>query len=379
MNSQSPSDPFHAVSQTLLKLKVVHLEFTLRAIQPVSWKGNLNSMIRGMFGWNLKELSCVRACDDAHLRDKKRKVKDCKVAHCSYARSFLGYGWPKDSIRVYPPPYRIHAPFRGPSELTLIHAGEHFRFGLTLFGKGIEDAPFWILSALRGVALELGAYKNSFRLESVCQPQTDELLWHEHLGGFPSLPTPLVLRDLIPPPPENLHECTSLLLTFETPWIQNAGVLAKAKFPKKSDPSSLSNHQADGEQAEEEEAFEDFDELEGMDHLPPLEEFCRAILRRAHALFYRFEYPYTFHLALEEIQNRTQSIAFGMLFPYEQTRKSSSHRIPIPFKGFIGEIQYSGISDPYWVWDLMCLGTVVGVGSQTMMGFGEISFEMSAF
>ena len=331
------NDSVEYVSQ-LAKLRFCHIRFHLRATKPVTFHGDLSSMIRGSLGWALKEVSCIRTCY-IRVQDHMKVPKDCGVSRCPFRRIFLAEEWPRYDLHVLPKNYRIIAPRY--EHAHTYHAGEILYFDLLLFGDGIADAPLWILAALKAGARGLGRKKVPFRLQEVHDIFTNDLLWTLDHTTPPIVPSSYSLQSFIPFYSPYIH---SISLSFYTPLILRN--------------SSLK---------------------EGSDELPALSILIKSALRRTHALMCSFEHFVQHRFISDEIELFASAEVSGSLHAHHQMRYSASQRNKIPQFGMMGTLHYVMNEYAEWVWMILHMGSIVGIGNQTILGFGgfEIHTESS--
>ena len=323
-------------------LRCVHLRCSFKALNPTQFYQSLSPTLRGAVGWALREISCVRGCSELAQRDRRKVQKNCKVPYCPYAKTFLSYGWPTSISRVHPATYRIITPYvDGRSD---IHASESFTFDLWLFGKNYNYSTYWILAFLKAGLKGIGESKSRLQLETVDEVFHQTRLWDIEASYHPQLAPYWQLSDVIQDLGEQSPSDESsyiIEIHWQTPYI--------------------------------------FKEITSVDHPMSLYQLAKAIIRRVHALFCAFEKNHPIFYEKETLQSYTQSeIICSHLSNSEQIRYSHNHKKNLRLDGIYGKVTYRLMSSYLrWIYYLLQIGELIGVGSQTMMGFG--SYRMYLF
>jgi len=330
--------------QTLLGLELSVIRYTLIAEERFDVAHDLSPTLRGALGWAMSELGCLGECPRAHSgapaqRARTRRghregpERDCKVSGCPYARSFLGKGWPEQGLRVLPQSYRICGPVA--LEPSTYLRGDELSFELTLFGAGADYALYWTLAMIRAAARGLGGARRGFYLAEAHDRLSGALLYERGRPLAPLSVSREPLSALIAPPPEAWAPAGALELTLQTPLL-----------------------------------------LRELPERPALSILSRAVMRRLHALYARFQAPLAHPLSADELDARARAQVSGSLGWREQHRRSSSSRGAVPQSGHVGTLTYHELSSPLWAHQLLSAGALIGIGQQTNMGLGRYQLKV---
>lgn len=335
----------------LLSLPISMLRFTLIAEQSVTLSGDLSSMLRGAMGWAMSDVGCLGEChwidqqpaqktggsrhtssSPHQSRRSHQKSKECTVPRCPYARSFLGEGWLREGLRVFPASYRISGPIYDVDRT--LSCGDELTFTLTLFGEGAVYAPLWINAMIKAATMGLTRQRAPFYVADVQDLMDGESLYRRELA--------------YPPRPAGMLELGELINPI---WGDSSSLCLKVVFHT---PLLLKN-------------------LKGT---PSLSEIVRSVLRRAHALHNRYLAPLEHPLSGDEIDALSRASISGELTRQSRERYSSSHQRKVPQNGGVGTLSFSQLSAPDWVYYVLCIGQWIGIGQQANLGLGRYDVEV---
>ena len=353
------NQPQTLAPESLERLKVALLKFTLRAEESIELPSFAGSTFRGAFGAVFRRIACAPHCRDA---------KTCLLASaCAYARIFEAVpdveGYRPATDGGLPRPFIIHPPF---PKLSTVRAGDAFSFHLALVGFASNYVPYFILTWRELGQVGIGRGRGRFRLETVesCLSLDDEkhtfadsetLLDHDTVADrepqtiysskdelVRNCLEPLTAERLLAASPglqqslgpeDTLHEPLRLTLELLTPMrLKSGGEFLRTALP--------------------------FDVLIG------------ALLRRLESLSY-FYCGGSLHLSYQALIAKAKEvkIAFSNLRWVEWHRYSRRQDRKIPWGGMLGRIEYAGDPTPFL--PFLTLGEIVGVGNNCAFGLGR--------
>lgn len=290
------------------------------------------SMLRGAFGHAFKKVSCAL---------RRQDCETCLLAEtCPYSFVFENHSADhadsspgKVRVAVRPHPYAFQPPF----ETNLIYQrGEHFSFGISLFGKANDYLPHIVyaveMMGENGIGRRNGADRGQFILEKI---STDNHLVYSSQSKVLDRRHPLTNLCLEPTPsPESV---ATLAVTFLTPLrlkhqnqFQNTlpfHLLIRAALRR---VATLEQYHADGE--------------------PVLD--YRGMTRRA-----------------EKINTVTSDCHWVDLERYSSRQKTAMF-----LGGMVGTIRYSGELNEFLPILRYCQKT--HLGKQTTFGLGQLALQV---
>ena len=335
----------HQYIDELTQLPICALRYTLIAEDEGRLFGDLTPTLRGAIGWALSEIGCLGECQwsrpisnqgrSSKIRSKSAaSPKHCDIDKCPYERTFNGGGWPKRGLRVLPQGYRLLAPIYSSPHSYL--PGEEVSFTLYLFGEASHYAPLWTQAIIKAAAKGIGDQPRRFHLAEAIDLHTQEALYERCAPYPPRLASRLPIAHLIDLPPASLlWSDLGIRVRLQRPWV-----------------------------------------IRKVGQRPALSQFCRANLRRSHAMYNRYFKSIEHPLHGDEIDFFSQAIQHGQLKVHTQKRYSSTAQRSIPQTGLIGDCLYTQIQSPDWVYKTLCLGAYLGIGQQANMGLGACDVEL---
>lgn len=316
-------------ASNLEHLKLARYEFVLTAQMDTVLPAFLGSTLRGAFGYEWKAVACQLAPDQRGkclLEDYCRNPKDC-----GYAAFFEPSSAPekklaarqKDPPRPFifePPP--IPKPVFGDVPEISLRKNDVLNFGLTIFGRFNDYAPFVFdalaLSARRG----LGNVRTEFELTAVADG-------NENISAQKTLP--FSLADLVQDRIAQIDTNKPLTLRWLTPL----------RLQQRSEPQNS------------------FGELVKSLSLR-LATLCELYGEA------RLEYDYA---ALVESARRVRTV-FSRLQQFDCTRYSNRQETTLRQTGWIGEIAFAG-EEILDLLPLVVAGEFLHVGKGTSFGLGR--------
>ena len=345
--------------ESLERLKVALLKFTLRAEETIVLPSFAGSTFRGAFGAVFRRIACAPHCQD---------VKTCILASaCAYARVFEAVpdveGYRPAADGGLPRPFIIHPPF---PRLSTVSAGDAFSFHMALVGFASSYLPYFILTWRELGRTGIGRGRGRFRLETVesclsLDPGKDGTAGSEPLPGHDTFasqkPQPIYsstdelvhnrlesltaerliaasprLRQALGPE-DTLHEQSRLTLELLTPMrLKSGGEFLRAALP--------------------------FDILLG------------ALLRRLESLSF-FYCGGSLHLDYQELVAKAKEVqnVSNALRWIEWERYSRRQNHWIPWGGVLGHTEYSGDFTPFL--PFLAIGEVINIGNNCAFGLGR--------
>ncbi|OAG28683.1 hypothetical protein TH606_00865 [Thermodesulfatator autotrophicus] len=177
------------------ELPIIRVWLKFETEAPEKLPRYLFSPLRGVFGAQLKRLSCVAR--------KFSRCLECPLhQHCAYGYIFET---PRpegvERLRLYPylpHPFALSPPYLSPRENPII-------LGLTLVGRAIQYFPHVVLALMAAQEKGLGRERVPFVIKSIKDHQGEELYQRENLK-----PPSLINKF-------SSYETTKLTLIFKTP------------------------------------------------------------------------------------------------------------------------------------------------------------------
>ncbi|MFG0319823.1 MAG: CRISPR system precrRNA processing endoribonuclease RAMP protein Cas6 [Planctomycetota bacterium JB042] len=307
-----------SLAASLDRLRLLPLEVRARAVDPLRLPAFAGSTLRGAFGHALKDAACVvdhRDCAACHLADACVHPALFEPRPPEGARRLDGRG-------RAPAPYVIR-----PGPEREVPAGEAFRFGVTLIGRAVEQAPVVAAALLRVAARGLTAERHRFRIERIDGPDGGAIVSGDP-PAFARRP-PVAPSSFLGPPAAS----DRLRVAFPSGVrILTRGALAR--------------------------------EL-------PFPVVARALLRRASTLLELHE---GFDLRLDHRAwiDRAEGVRIERsdLRRADSLRWSARQERAMNLRGVRGSVDYAGDLAPFL--PLLAFGVAVGVGKGTTFGLGRM-------
>ncbi|MCS7080883.1 MAG: CRISPR system precrRNA processing endoribonuclease RAMP protein Cas6 [Chloracidobacterium sp.] len=309
---------------SLPSLDIARYRFTLRPQRPTILPGYPGSMLRGAFGWALKQAVCVvehGECSRCILRES------CHYPYW-FETPFPGHLPLRSGSKDAPAPFLLEI---APAEYTARPTPEHpLQFGMTLIGARAQEALKYVVQAVADLGKSgLGRDRTRFRLTDVQAVDSD--------GAQNGRATARPLSAVTAERTATLATARRIRVTFETPTrIRVAGDL----------------------QAEVNFAL-----------------LARNLLRRVTLLAEvhgagRADLDAKAFLAAAETVRTEQSLLRWL----DWERWSNRQRENLKMGGFLGEIVFSGDALPGFApW--LAAGEVLHVGTGTTLGLGRMRVE----
>ncbi|MBI4879520.1 MAG: CRISPR system precrRNA processing endoribonuclease RAMP protein Cas6 [Planctomycetes bacterium] len=316
----------------LERLRLLLLEVTAAARDPIDLPAFAGSTLRGALGRALKDVLCVASgaeCGACRLADACAYPYLFETAPPSGARRLA-------RLPFAPHPYALRAP---PGPLAL-REGEEFSFGLALIGRATEFLPVVAQAVLRAGERGLGSTRGRFRVAGVAARRARGVE-----------PVALVAGD----PPRLLQAAAAAC----------------------SDPSRFESDLRAGQASVR---FESAVRLL-QDGKPareiPFHLLVRALLRRASSLL-EFHEDIDLQLDFRGVIAAAEQVATleSRLAPEDRVRYSARQERIMNLRGLRGSVTYAGDLAPYQ--RLLALGEAVGVGKGTTFGLGRMRVEAAA-
>ncbi len=315
------------MNELINQLELPLTSLTVKAVitRDIAWNSFPGSVIHGVLGYNLKELTCVashRNCGRCFL-----------VADCPYGMIFESPLPPgAKRMRLYPQsphPLRLTIdPWSGPNT----SEGESFAVGLTLFGRATTCGLLMLLSLVKAFQDGLGRKYKGDRGHARIIEVSDDLSgishdWEELKNNFSQAANLKVLKDLIPG-----KSPSAVKISFQSPT------------------KIITN--------------------EKVNFQPTARDIISNILRRLGNLVY-FHGGHEMHLDYETLLNKAEAIsAEYALKRVRAVRYSGRQEKKIDISGITGEITIANC--PADLAAVLYAGSHIGIGKNTTMGLGEM-------
>ncbi len=339
--------------QSLTRLELALLKFTLRAEEAVTLPVFSGSTFRGAFGAMFRRICCAPHCTDA---------QSCLLASvCAYARIFEAHpdvaGYSPTNEGGLPRPFVIHPPIGPPigpptAHRSVINPGEEFSFHLALIGMAASYAPYFILTWRELGQIGLGQGRGRFRLEKV--------------ESCPSLDATVATRLIYSSADElvrnDIETLTAERLLAANPRLQSD---IDAQIAS-SQPSRLRI-----------ELLMPLRLKSGGEFLRdalPFDVLIGALLRRLESLSFLY-CGGSLHLDYRAVVARAreaQTVKSDLRW-VEWKRYSQRQERRIPWGGMVGSVEYAGEFGEFGAF--LALGGVVGVGNNCAFGLGRIKLH----
>ncbi len=281
------------------------------------------SLFRGVFGTAFRQTTCIT---------KQPTCDNCIVkTNCPYFKVFEteipeNNAWFLAGIKKTPHPYVIHPPIE---TKTNYKAGDYITFGLTVFGKYINDLPFFVYSFILagkiGISYKRSKYKLMF-VDNICNNKFTRI-YNDTLGQLSTTYSPVDIKATLS---EDVNY-NNITLNFLTPLrIQEKGLIRDKNLITK-------------------------------------ELLIRTIERRILIISNLF-----CNNLVDDIKtpiNNAISITNNNLYYYDWSRYSNRQKTKMEMGGFKGDITLTGDISKFY--NLIKLGELTNIGKNTVFGLGK--------
>lgn len=294
--------------------------------RPIHLPEYAGSALRGVFGHELKKLSCML---------KQPDCRQCPLYRtCPYPAIFappppVQPSW--QSFSQIPVPYVIEAPEWG---RTQYQTGDEFYFDLVLTGQALQQLPLLTLAWQRGLQRGLGSDRGTAQLQQVqLLTQTEPLDLYDPASRQLR---PHASQIQIPPYPG----CDSIQLSLQTPMrLQQNG---KRASPKDLTASLLLN----------------------------------TLVRRL-SLMSEFHLGHKLDCDFAALKQQSQQIQSDHQLHWQDwQRYSSRQEQKMTLGGWLGQWRLSGNLAPFW--PFLYLGQYLHLGKETSFGLGKYRLDWTS-